>query len=119
VRMCARCKSPYFAEPRLVVPTYGSGLGIEEVIGSKRQTLLRVARKYGARDVRIFGSVARKEATKSSDVDILVDREKRGFDRWGLTVELKKLLGRKVDLVPEQSLHWLVQPQVIAEAVPL
>ena len=69
--------------------------------------------------MRVFGSVARKEATESSDVDILVEPDRRGFDRWGLTVELKKLLGREVDLVPERSLHWLVQPQVIAEAIPL
>jgi predicted nucleotidyltransferase len=119
VRICARCKSPHFAEPRLVVPTYGSGLGIDDIIGPNRSAVLLLARKYGARDVRVFGSVARKEATQSSDVDILVDRAPGGFDRWGLTRELRQLLGREVDLVPEKSLHWLVQPQVIAEAVPL
>ncbi len=119
VRICARCKSPHYAEPRLSVPSYGSGLGIDEVIGSKRETVLLLAQKYGARDVRVFGSVARKSAKESSDVDILVDPVAKKFDRWGLEHALKRLLAREVDLVSEQSLHWLVQPQVISEAVPL
>jgi predicted nucleotidyltransferase len=119
VRMCARCKSPYFDTPKLRVPTYGSGQGITEVIGHKRAAVLRLARRHGAKNVRVFGSVARREASARSDVDLLVDPVGRRFDRIGLAVRLEGLLGRKVDLVSEQSLYWLVQPQVIAEAIPL
>jgi uncharacterized protein len=117
--MCARCKSPYFDTPRLRVPRYGSGLGIQEVIGKKRSTILRIARRYGARNVRIFGSVARSEATTSSDIDLLVDPVRSRFDPVRLGLRLDELLRRHVDVVSERSLHWFIQPQVVAEAVPL
>ena len=51
------------------------GLGINEIIGDKRAAIISVARKYGASNVRVFGSVARGEATEASDVDLLVDQD--------------------------------------------
>lgn len=119
VRACARCKSRYFEIPRLRVPSYGSGLGIDEVIGGHRGQVVRLARRYGAKEVRVFGSVARREATLASDVDILVAPDGSRYDPIALTVRLEKVLGRRVDVVSEGGLHWFVQPQVIAEAVPL
>ncbi len=119
VRICARCKSPYFELPKLRVPTYGSGLGIQDIIDTKRVTILRLAEKYGARNVRVFGSVARREATKTSDVDILVDPIRSNYDPVSLSLHLRRVLGRDVDVVSERSLHWFVQPQVVAEAIPL
>ncbi len=119
-RICARCKSPYFWLPRVKVPTFGTGLGIEEVIGKNRARILRLARAYGATNVRIFGSVARKEASASSDIDILVDRiGGRDFRPLGLARAISRALGRKVDLVAEDNLFWLVQPRVVTEAIPL
>jgi len=95
-------------------------LGIAEVIGTKRARVLRLARSHGATNVRVFGSVARKEATAVSDVDILIDRAKgQRLNLLGLALALAKTLGRQVDLTAEDDLFWLVQPQVIAEAVPL
>jgi predicted nucleotidyltransferase len=117
-RICARCKSKYFDVPKLRVPSYGGGLGIAELIGPKRTAVLRLAKMYGARNVRVFGSVARKAASARSDIDILVDRTRR-FRPLELSGALSKLLGRRVDLIPEDSLFWLVQPQTVAEAVPL
>lgn len=118
-RICARCKSPYFATPKLKVPTYGSGLGVNQIIGNHGPELLRLVRRFGAREARVFGSVARREATLASDVDILVDSRGSRFDPFSLAIELRQLLGRRVDVVTESSLHWFVQPQVIAEAIPL
>ncbi len=118
--MCARCKSPYYWFPRVRIPTYGSGLGIEDVIGERRNEVLRLARRYGAENVRVFGSVARKEATPTSDVDLVVDPV--GPDRYrpiDLALALTNALRRRVDLVSERSLHWFIQPGVVAEAVPL
>jgi uncharacterized protein len=71
--------------------------------------------------VRVFGSVRRSEAGPTSDVDLLVDRhpETSLIDRAALVNELEQILGRKVDVVPEEALHWLVRPQVLFEAVPL
>ncbi|MCI4330494.1 MAG: nucleotidyltransferase domain-containing protein [Thermoplasmata archaeon] len=98
---------------------YGSGLGIEEVIGHRRKAILRLAESYGARNVRVFGSVARRTATSKSDLDLLVDPVPARFDVVHLGLRLEKLLGRHVDVVTEQSLGWYIQPQVIAEAIPL
>lgn len=120
IRICARCKSPYYWLPKIRVPTYGSGLGIEEIIGERRKQVLRLARSYGAENVRVFGSVARREATPNSDVDIVVDPIRP--DRYrpiDLALALRTALGRPVDLVSERSLHWLIQPKVLAEAIPL
>lgn len=119
VRICPRCKSPYFETPRLKIPSYGGGLGVEAVVGGKRARVLQLAKRFGAREVRVFGSVARREATLASDLDLLVTPVRDRFDPISLRIELRALLGRNVDLVTEQALHWFVQPQVITEAVPL
>jgi predicted nucleotidyltransferase len=120
VRICARCKSPYFWLPKIRVATRGSGLGVKDVIGPNRNKVLRLARRYGATNVRVFGSVARSEATVDSDIDLLVDPIREGeFRPIDLALALTRALGRRVDLVRERSLVWLVQPQVVAEAVPL
>lgn len=124
VKICPRCKSIHWDEPKLYVPTGGGGLGITDVLGPYRDRIERIARRYKARELRVFGSVARQEATLQSDVDLLVDFDRTHKTRSSLrsldmAVELEKLLGRRVDVSTEDSLHWFVQPQVIAEAVPL
>jgi predicted nucleotidyltransferase len=120
VRICARCKSPHFWYPKVRVPSYGGGLGVAEIIGSKREEVLRLSRRYGAKNVRIFGSVARRQATETSDIDVLIEpMSSRKYASVDLALALGRLLGRRVDLVPESSLHWLVQPRVLLEAVPL
>jgi len=50
-------------------------MGIDEVLKVKREEILRIAAQHGARNVRIFGSVARGQAGPNSDVDVLVDLE--------------------------------------------
>ncbi len=124
VRICPRCKSSRWDEPRLRVPRGGGGLGVEEVLGPCRSRIWHAARRYGVREVRVFGSVARGSATDHSDVDLLVDfgprrRSLSALPTIDLGLELERLLHRKVDVVTESSLHWFVQPQVIAESVPL
>ena len=124
VRICPRCKSPYWDEPKLRVPSGGGGLGIEEVLGPHRAQIERIATRYGAYEIRVFGSVARHEATRESDVDLLVDFDRTRKSRSSLrsidlALELEKLLGRRVDVATETSLHWFAQPQIVCEAVPL
>lgn len=124
VRICARCKTPHWEEPKIIIPTFGGGLGIEEILGPYRGRISRICRRYAARDVRVFGSVARRAATPSSDVDLLVDFDRSRKVRSSLrtvdlAIELEGILHRRVDVVTESSLHWFVQPQVVAEAVPL
>jgi uncharacterized protein len=88
---------------------------------SRRAEILDVARKHGARNVRVFGSVARGDAGSDSDVDILVELEPgRGLlDHAALMLDLSDLLGCKVDVVSDRALHWYIRDCVLAEAVPL
>jgi predicted nucleotidyltransferase len=79
------------------------GLGIDDIIGDKREAVLALAAKYGAFNVRVFGSVARGEARPDSDVDFVMEFPDGTsiFDLAGLWDELQTLLGREVDLVDE------------------
>ena len=96
-------------------------LKIEELVKAKREEILQIAARHGAKRVRIFGSVARNEAKPDSDVDFLVDMEpgRSLFDLGGLLMDLQDLLGRKVDVVTEKGLHRYIRQQVLREAVPL
>lgn len=96
-------------------------VSIAECLESRRDDILRIARKHGARNVRVFGSAARGEDAPDSDVDFLVELEpgRSLFDHVALLQELEDLLGRKVDLVEPQGLHWYIRDKVIAEAVAL
>ena len=124
VRICPRCKSPYWDEPRIRVPSRGHGLGIEQVLGPYSARIERIARRYHVREIRVFGSVARNAATPKSDIDLLVDFDRSKVTKsklrtLDLAQDLETLLGRRVDVATEESLHWFVQPQVVTEAIPL
>lgn len=97
-------------------------LGLREVIGDKRDEILRLAAKHGASNVRIFGSVARGEATAQSDVDFLVDWDLSRISAWGgvgLNLDLEALLGRRIDVTTVDSLHPLIRDQVLRDAITL
>jgi len=87
-------------------------------IEKHRERLLAIAARHGARNLRIFGSVARGEDRPDSDVDILVDLDpERGFgDYLALAEEIEALLGRRVDLVTERGLSPFLRPYVMADA---
>ncbi len=121
VRMCPRCKSRLWDQPVIRKVVLGTLLGPEEVLGPHRKAVIALARKYGARRVRVFGSVRRRTADSQSDLDLLVDDLPRGslLSVALLEVELSRLLGRPVDVVEEGSLPWATRPQVLAEAIPL
>ena len=96
-------------------------MGIDEILGPKRQDILRAAAARGARNVRVFGSVARGEADENSDVDFLVDMEpgRSLFDLSGLLADLQDILGRRVDVGTEKGLRERVRDRILNEAVPL
>lgn len=121
VHICPRCKSRYWDTPKIRAVRLGRGLGMEEILGPHRPAILRLARKYGARRLRVFGSVRRREATRTSDIDLIVEWERKvsTLEFVGMRLDLEKLLQRKVDLVEEEGLHWFIRPQTVAEAVPL
>ncbi|GLI46817.1 nucleotidyltransferase family protein [Methanoculleus bourgensis] len=83
--------------------------------------ILSLAERRGARNVRVFGSVARDEARADSDVDFLVDLDpdRSLLDVGGLAMDLSLLLDRQVDVVTEAGLRERIRSRVLREARPL
>ena len=94
---------------------------IEDLLKARREEILKISAKHGAFNVRVFGSAARGEAGEQSDIDLLVDvgANRTPFFPGGLLADLEDLLGRRVDVVTEEGLHWYIREKVIKEAVPL
>jgi len=96
-------------------------MSTDELLKEKREEILRTASKHGACNVRVFGSVARGEARPDSDVDLLVEvgPNRTAFFPGGLVADLEELLGKKVQVVTPEGLHWYIRDRVMEEAVPL
>jgi predicted nucleotidyltransferase len=94
-------------------------MGINELLKQKREEILRIAAKHGARNIRVFGSVARGEGDEKSDIDFLVEMEagRSLLDMGGLLMDLRELLGRDVDVVTERGLKERIRDRVLREAV--
>jgi predicted nucleotidyltransferase/DNA-binding XRE family transcriptional regulator len=87
----------------------------------RRQSLLSVCARYGVKNLRVFGSVARGEDTPESDIDLLIDLPPNmGLVGLGtLERELSEKLGTKVDLIPSDSLRPRVRIEAEREAIPI
>lgn len=86
-----------------------------------RDTIRRIAERHGARNVRIFGSVARGEAGPDSDIDLLVEAGP-ATTPWfpgGLVADLEEALGRRVDVVTLQGLAPEFRERVLEESAPI
>jgi predicted nucleotidyltransferase len=96
-------------------------MGTDDLLRDKRDEILSIAARHGASNVRVFGSVARGEATAKSDVDFLVELE-RGrslLDHAALMIDLEGLLGRRVDVATERGLKPRFREVILREAVRL
>lgn len=92
-----------------------------QTLQNHRVEILDHASRYGANNVRVFGSVARGDSTADSDVDLLVDVE-RGrslLDLIGLNQDLERLLRCSIDVLTEAELSPYFRDQVLDEAVVL
>ncbi|HEX7064868.1 MAG TPA: nucleotidyltransferase family protein [Bacillales bacterium] len=96
-------------------------MSIRDQLLSKRNEILQAAQSNGVRNIRIFGSVARGEDNQNSDIDFLVEFEddRSLFDLIRFKQELENMLGKPVDVVTENSVHQMIRPQVMKEAVEL
>jgi predicted nucleotidyltransferase len=94
---------------------------LRQLIEEKREDIVKIAARHGAKNVRVFGSTVRGEDTPDSDVDLLVDVEAT-TSSWfpaGLVLDLEEVLGRPVEVVTEKGLNPLIKNHVLREAVPL
>ncbi|MBN8593264.1 MAG: nucleotidyltransferase family protein [Anaerolineae bacterium] len=96
-------------------------MDIREQLDEQRNQILQIADQYGVKNIRIFGSVARGEASLTSDIDLLVDLNTQWtlLEHVGFMQDLAELLGRKVDVVVETGLGGTLRKKVLQEAVPL
>ena len=96
-------------------------VALETLRDEKRDDVLRLAGRHGARNIRVFGSVARGEERDTSDLDLLVEWEagRSLLDHVALVQDLEELLGTKVHVGTERSLHWYVRDRILKEARPL
>ena len=97
------------------------GMRIDEVLKKRRTEILAIAARYGARNIRLFGSIAKGTATESSDVDFLLEMEagRSLLNLVAIKQELEDLLDRQVHVVTEPSLSPYLRDDVLKEAVSL
>lgn len=97
------------------------GMNTRELLATKRDEMIRIAAAHGARNLRLFGSIARGDETEASDVDILVtlDPGTGLLAHAALARELQELLQRRVDVVSDRALRQRVRERVLKEALPL
>jgi predicted nucleotidyltransferase len=88
---------------------------------ARRQVILAIAGRHGARNLRVFGSVVRGDADAASDVDFLVELEpgRSVMDLGGLLMDLQEHLHRKVDAMMPAMLKPRIRERVLREATPL
>lgn len=96
-------------------------MNLRSLLMEKRAAILATAKRHGAQNVRIFGSVARGDFDEKSDLDFLVEMEpgRSLLDHASLLLDLEKLLGCKVDVVSEKGIKARIRERVLREAQPL
>lgn len=96
-------------------------MNLTELLRLKKKEIQQIARQHGARNLRVFGSVARGEAAKGSDLDLLVEMEsgRSLLDLVAIKQDLEELLGCKVDVVTEAAVSPYLRERVLNEAVSL
>jgi predicted nucleotidyltransferase len=96
-------------------------MGMDSSLEENRSDILRIAANHGARDVRVFGSRARGQAHRDSDLDLLITLEKGKslLDIVAIKQDIEDLLGYKVDVVTEAAISPYMRDRILEEAVPL
>lgn len=86
-----------------------------------KNSILEIAKDRKIENVRVFGSVAKNSSHEKSDVDFLVHLKPEAdlLDLSGFHLDLEELLHCKVDVVPDNSIHWSIREKVLKEAIPL
>lgn len=110
------------AEPSIASTSVRGRLGPRAAeLRRHRRQLLAAARTSGVRKVRVFGSLARGDATQRSDVDLLVDLApgRTLLDLAAFRGEAEEILGKQVDVATADMLKERIRSEVLSEALPL
>ncbi len=96
-------------------------MSLRERVMHKKKDILTIARKYGARNVRIFGSVVSGKARADSDLDLLIELEpgRTLFDIIAIKQDLEELLDCSVDVVTEAAISPYIRDDILKTAVNL
>ena len=96
-------------------------MDIEEVRTRWKTGILEIAEKFGARNIRLFGSVARGESAAKSDLDLLVEMEsgRSYFDLIGFWQEIEEYLGCHVDVITDGGVNPHIRENIYKDAIPL
>jgi len=80
--------------------------------------IIKAMKPFNPTKIGVFGSVARNEATVSSDIDILYSFNSKYslFDLAGLQIELMELLKKNVDLVEFTAIHPRLRDRILTDA---
>jgi uncharacterized protein len=94
---------------------------LDSVLRGNRDEILRIATRHGARDIRIFGSVARGDSGPNSDIDILLklDPGRSLLDIIAIQQDVEDLIGCEVDVVTEAAISAYIREEVLREAIGL
>lgn len=111
----------HFEAAAYASPGVATLVRMHPLIEAHRTDLLALASRRGVTAVRVFGSMSRGDDTDESDVDLLVTLAPgtSALALGGLLLDAQELLGRRVDIVTEASLHPALRERVLADAVPL
>ena len=96
-------------------------MNTNQALQAKRDEIIRIASRHGARNIRLIGSRARGDAQENSDVDFLVEFEagRSLLDHAALMLDLEALLHCKVDVTSDRGLRDRVRSRILTEAKPL
>ncbi len=94
-------------------------LSISKFIQDRKEQIMQITSRHGVKSIKIFGSVARKEENKDSDIDFLVvfEEGRTLFDLIALKNELEKFFNRRVDIVTKDSIHHSIRESIQREVV--
>ena len=89
------------------------------VIEKIKNKILPILKEAGVKKSSLFGSYARGEGTKNSDIDMLIEPPKKMslFDLAGLKLDLEEVLGKEVDIITYNSIHPLLKGYILKDQV--
>lgn len=94
-------------------------MSIEKKLKEIKKIIVPVLRRNDVMKAGLFGSVARGEDKRKSDIDVLIKFKGRKslFDLAGLEIELEKKTGRKIDILTYNSVNPLLRDRILKEEI--